>query len=193
MIPGFDVSKYQRGLDMAAAADTGMQFVIVRASTGIEVDPVCAEHLRGAEGRMLRGTYHSLQPGDPVAQATTYYRALIESNGFLTELPPVVGVEKPGTTEDMVHGFLDSFSWLWGRPPLVYTSRSKWHSLVGVGAAWASQYGLWVAHWNVGQPDLPIPWADWILWQHTIGWVPFWPRRIDLDWCTEETWASFVR
>lgn len=191
MIAGFDVSNYQRGLDMAAAADAGMQFVFVRASTGTEVDPACADHLRGAEGRMLRGTYHALQPGNPVTQAEIYYRALAEANAFLMELPPVVDVEKPGTTEDMVRGFLDTFAWLWGRQPLIYTSRSKWHALVGVDRVWAREYGLWVAHWNVEEPELPTPWTNWIFWQYTVGWVPFWPRRIDLDWCREDTWAGF--
>lgn len=182
MIQGFDVSRYQAGIDMAAARQAGMHFVFVRASIGAEADWACGEHLRKAHGLLARGTYHALQPDIPAGvQAMTYYRALAEAGGFLAELPPALDVEKSGIDEALVRGFLYEMERLWHHRPLIYTSRSKWHKLVGPDRAWARDYELWVAHWNVPEPRLPSPWTGWLFWQHTVGQVPFWPRNIDLD------------
>ena len=182
MIQGFDVSRYQAGIDMAAARQAGMRFVFVRASLGAEVDWACGEHLRHAQGLLARGTYHALLPDVPAGvQAATYYSALAEGGGFLAELPPVLDVEKPGVDEALVRGFLYEFERLWQRVPLIYTSESKWHNLVGPDRPWAGNYRLWVAHWNVPEPRLPTPWSEWLFWQHTVDSVPFWPRNIDLD------------
>jgi lysozyme len=182
MIHGFDVSQYQAGLDMAAAKKAGMQFVMVRASTGSEADSACAEHINRAEGLLPRGTYHALQPDVPAAvQAKTYYRALAESGAFLAELPPAVDVEETGIDETLVRQFLYEMEQLWHRLPLIYTSRSKWHSLVGPKRDWSTDYPLWVAHWNVEGPELPTPWTRWQFWQFAVAQTPFWPRKIDLD------------
>jgi len=132
MIRGFDVSRYQAGIDMAAARQAGMHFVFVRASIGAEADWACGEHLRNARGLLARGTYHALLPEVPPAvQAVTYYAALAASGGFLVELPPVVDVEKAGLDEMMVRQFLYEMEHLWHCRPLIYTSESKWHALVG--------------------------------------------------------------
>jgi lysozyme len=182
MIHGFDVSQYQEGLDMAAAREAGMRFVFVRASTGAEADGACGEHLKGAQGLMPRGTYHALQPDVPAGvQARTYYRVLAESGGFLAELPPVLDVEKDDIDEMLVRQFLYELEQLWQRQPLIYTSRSRWHRLVGPHRSWAGDYGLWVAHWNAQEPTLPTPWTQWLFWQFTVAQTPFWPRKVDLD------------
>lgn len=182
MIHGFDISQYQAGLDMAAARDAGMRFVFVRASTGSEADWACAEHLQNAQGLMPRGTYHALQPDVPAAlQARTFYRALAESGGFLAELPPALDVEKDGIDEMLVRQFLQEMERLWHKLPLIYTSRTKWHRLVGPHRAWSSDYQLWVAHWNAQEPSLPTPWTRWLFWQFAVAKPPFWPRKIDLD------------
>ncbi|MFN2226793.1 MAG: glycoside hydrolase family 25 protein [Anaerolineae bacterium] len=182
MIQGFDVSRYQAGIDMAAARQAGMRFVFVRASIGAEADWACGQHLYSAQGLLARGTYHALLPEVPPAvQAVTYYASLAASGGFLVELPPVLDVEKAGLDETMARRFLDELERLWQRRPLIYTSESKWHKLVGRDRAWARDYQLWVAHWNVPEPRLPTPWTEWAFWQYTVDQVPFWPRKLDLD------------
>lgn len=182
MIHGFDVSRWQAGLDMGAAAEAGMKFVYVRASTGAAVDLACREHLHGAYELMLRGTYHALQPRIPGrVQARAFYRSLAQSGGFFTELPPALDVEKAGIDATVVREFLAEMASIWDRQPIIYTSRSKWHSLIGKDQEWAAEYPLWVAHWDVMQPRLPTPWTDWTFWQHGVGHVAFWEKRIDLD------------
>jgi len=53
---------------------------------------------------------------------------------------------------------------------------------VGLGRAWAADYELWVAHWRADAPLLPTPWGDWLFWQYDVAAVPFWPRRLDMNW-----------
>jgi GH25 family lysozyme M1 (1,4-beta-N-acetylmuramidase) len=192
MIHGFDISQYQAGLDMAAAGDAGMHFVFVRASSGSEADWACAEHLTNAEGSLLRGTYHTLQPEIPAAaQARTFYRALAESGGFLAELPPAVHVSETGLDEVQVRQFLTELEQLWQQMPLIHTSRSKWHRLVGVHRTWSSDYQLWVIHATTREPALPTPWSRWLFWQFAVAKTPFWPRNINLD-VFNGTWEALM-
>jgi len=179
---GCDISRYQRGFPFAAARAAGLSFAFARASTGNEPDPTFAEHVRGAEGQLLLGGYHALQPRIPAAvQARAFYAALAAGDGFRLALPPVVDVEKAGVNEALVTGFLDELAGLWDRPAMVYTSRSKWHVLVGWSKGWAAGHELWVAHWKAERPALPTPWTGWTFWQYDVAKVRFWPRQLDLD------------
>jgi GH25 family lysozyme M1 (1,4-beta-N-acetylmuramidase) len=180
---GIDVSRFQRGISFAAARTAGASFAFVRASTGAEVDLAFTDHVRRGRGELLLGAYHALQPGMPAGrQALALYVALGMADGFRLPLPPVVDVEKAGIDEGLVLGFLEEFAQLWDVRPVIYTSASKWHGLVGPGRAWAGEYPLWVAHWRATAPALPSPWTDWLFWQYDVAAVPFWPRKIDVNW-----------
>lgn len=180
---GIDVSRFQCGLSFAAARAAGASFAFVRASTGADPDPAFAEHVGRGRGELLLGAYHALQPGIPAkAQAEALYVALCAADGFRLPLPPVLDVEKAGIDEGLVIAFLSELVLLWDVKPLIYTSRSKWHQLVGRDRRWAARYGLWVAHWRAEQPALPSPWTEWLFWQYDVAEVPFWPRKIDVNW-----------
>jgi len=180
---GIDVSRFQAGLSFAAARAAGASFAFVRASTGAEADPVFVEHVTRGRGELLLGAYHALQPGiQAERQAEAFYVALCGADGFRLPLPPVLDVEKAGIDEGLVLGFLEALNRLWDRQPVIYTSRSKWHALVGRSAAWAGEYPLWVAHWRVERPALPSPWTEWLFWQYDVEEVPFWPRKVDVNW-----------
>jgi len=180
---GIDVSRFQRGISFAAARTAGASFAFVRASTGQDPDPAFAEHVGRGRGELLLGAYHALQPGIPAGvQALALYVALGMADGFRLPLPPALDVEKTGIDEGLVLGFLEEFAQLWDVRPVIYTSASKWHGLVGPGRAWAADYELWVAHWRAKAPALPSPWSDWLFWQYDVAAVPFWPRRLDMNW-----------
>ena len=180
---GIDVSRFQRGISFAAARAAGVSFAFVRASTGAEADPVFVEHVTRGRGELLLGAYHALQPGVPAeAQALALYVALGMADGFRLPLPPALDVEKTGIDEGLVLGFLEEFAQLWDVRPVIYTSASKWRALVGPRRAWAGEYPLWVAHWRAKAPALPSPWSDWLFWQYDVAAVPFWPRKIDVNW-----------
>ena len=179
---GFDVSYWQRGISFQEAVDAGMDFCYIRASTGEEIDAAYTKHNKQASGVILNGSYHALQSNIPARdQAMTFYQALASGNDF-GGLPPAVDVGKVGTTERMVAEFLYEFGKLWEHPVVIYTSRYKWHSLVGKKKEWAANYPLWVAHYDVEIPALPTPWKDWTFWQYGIHEVPFWERKVDVDY-----------
>lgn len=180
---GFDVSRFQPGISFMAARASGASFAFLRASTGAEADPMFGRHVERGRGVVLLGSYHALQPGVPArAQAQAYYGALAGADGFRLELPPVADVEKAGIDEALVRAFLEELARLWERRPLIYTSRSKWHQLVGWHKTWAAGYPLWVAHWRAERPALPTPWITWRFWQYDVTAVEFWARKVDVNW-----------
>ena len=70
---------------------------------------------------------------------------------------------------------------LWGKRPIIYTSKSKWEQLVG-SVVWASAYDLWVAHYTTAPiPLIPGDWAGkgWKFWQYTS--TPLDQNRFDGD------------
>lgn len=183
---GLDVSQWQgSGFPFARAAEAGFSFVFLRASVRVATDAHYVENRRRArEAGLLTGSYHYLYPEPaPEEQALAFYEALVAGQGFGYELPPVVDVEQDGLWEARVRGFLEAFAELWDRTVMIYTSRSKWHQLVGRDRAWALAHPLWVADWGeVTAPRLPTPWKEWAFWQTTSkGQVPGYLGNVDLD------------
>jgi lysozyme len=139
---------------------------------------------RARKAGLLTGSYHYLYPEPaPEEQVIAFYEALAAGQGFGDELPPVVDVEQVGLWGVRVRGLLEAFAELWDRTVMIYTSRSKWHALVGRDRGWALAHPLWVADWGeVAVPRLPTPWKAWAFWQTTSkGQVPGYVGNVDLD------------
>jgi len=68
---------------------------------------------------------------------------------------------------------------------IVYTSPGWWNQRIG-RQDWAAEYLLWVAHWEVNEPQLPAGWFDWWGWQWKVtdgaGAWGVQSERLDLDW-----------
>jgi len=57
---------------------------------------------------------------------------------------------------------------VYGAKPIIYMSPSFVDRALG-GAANATvlvQYPLWVVHFGVGSPTVPLPWTSYIMWQY---------------------------
>jgi GH25 family lysozyme M1 (1,4-beta-N-acetylmuramidase) len=178
---GPDVSWWQgSSVDWRLAALGGVTFAYLRASVRLKPDSTYTRnHHEAGKWDILRGGYHYLYPEQSAAeQAQVFAAALLEG-----ELPPVVDVEQHGLTEAHVQEFLTEFKAQTGIKAGIYTSRYRWHSLIGTQAHWAIDHPLWVADWrDREEPALPRPWKQWEFWQHTNqGRIDGYPKRVDMN------------
>jgi lysozyme len=169
---GIDVSDAQGRIDWAKMAASGLSFGIARVSDGLtQPDTQFATNWAGIKkAGLVRGAYQFFRPADdPVAQADLYVRTV---GGFQAgDLPPfldleatdgVAGSEVLANVAKWVHE-VEAKTLL---TPLVYVSPGFWDAL-GRAPAPPRGVGLWVAHWGVPAPRLPVGFQQWTIWQYT--------------------------
>ncbi|WP_448850695.1 GH25 family lysozyme [Corynebacterium sp. 335C] len=146
---GVDVSEWQDGLPLAAAADAGMRFAVVRACDGTYADRCCASHIADARDNGLEvSSYwyvrHTSEGTTFAEQAGVVMRQL---RGAGAEDAPVwLDCETPARlTADDVHAAADALRAAGGRVAGMYTMRSywRWRPAPDLG-------GLWLAQWPGG-------------------------------------------
>src|SRR5271163_318172 len=96
MLPGIDVSHFQRVVDWAGVAASGIQFCFIKATEGAaNVDPRFLQNWRGAgTAGLMRGAYHFFHPSVPAAtQASSFVRTVVRLEP--SDLPPVLDLEVP--------------------------------------------------------------------------------------------------
>lgn len=160
-----DVSHYQGTINWTTAFSAGITDTFIKASQGSSyTDPQFATNWTNAQSAGIRrGSYHYFENAtDPTVQAN-HFVAVATSAG---ELGYAVDCEDETTslTPSNLKIFLDRVETLTGQKCVVYTRASWWNKYVGY-QSWASDYPLWVAHWNVAVPTLPIGWSYYTYWQ----------------------------
>ena len=96
MLPGIDVSHFQRAVDWTAVAASEIRFCFIKATEGAaNVDPRFIQNWRGAGAAgLLRGAYHFFHPTVPAAtQAESFIRTVVRLEPG--DLPPVLDLEVP--------------------------------------------------------------------------------------------------
>jgi lysozyme len=183
---GIDVSHYQGSVDWKAVKAGGVSFAFAKATEGTSsVDSMFETNWQGIKGAgVLRGAYHFFRASqDASAQANNF----VQTVGQLTagDLPPVLDVETTdGATDSAivqgVNTWLNAVGQKMGRAPMIYTTASFWNAhLTGNYGG----YPLWVAHYDVAQPNIPSAWSDWAFWQHSqSGAVEGVSGSVDLDY-----------
>jgi lysozyme len=175
---GLDISHHNQVDDWSRVLAAGIQFAIIRVSHGGKLDRKFVEHFSGARAAgLVVGAYHFYEPKDeyPTAppanvQARVFLDALrsvdlLDVRAVPGLLPPVLDAEegRPGASnlltwldvvEDEVH-----------LCPWIYTMIGWWSSAIGDDDRF-SRYPAWIADWSPPL-DIPRPWADAIVWQHT--------------------------
>jgi lysozyme len=185
-VPGIDVSYYQGAVDWPVVAASGIVFAIARISDGTDhPDGRFAANWVAMQGAgLVRGAYQYFEPSeDPLLQA----EVVIQKVGQLGpgDLPVALDVEVSGGEPQavIVNGiasWMDRVTEGTGKAPLVYTAEYFWNAQIG--SARFADRPLWVAQYGTGCPDLPAPWNEWILWQHSgHGSVPGIQTPVDLD------------
>jgi lysozyme len=181
-VRGLDVSHYQGTIDWDLVAQAGIAFAFIKATQGTtNFDPQFQTNWNGAHAAgVLRGAYHFYQPGDdPHQQAVSFLSAVQPEPG---ELPPVLDVELPGESSEIISGievWLATVEQAIGKIPILYTSPGFWSEL---GVSSFGRFPLWVAEYGVTSPKIPEGWSTWAFWQDSEnGSVPGIDTPVDLD------------
>jgi lysozyme len=179
MYKGLDLSIIQSAANFPAIKQSGIDFVICRGYVGnnaLDADYNNFVNYAGAAGLAV-GTYHFVFPLPGNGTRTPDWQAHTHFNSCKTPLA-CIDVEWPTSDQwqkwgcsakqinDWCLSYLEIYSGLAGRKPLVYTY-PNFAQTVGFTDDWA-QYGLWIASYQP-TPFIPKPWTDWVIWQTTGG------------------------
>lgn len=167
---GIDVSNNQGHVDFAKVRKAGYRFVIIKATEGVGyIDPFFHDNVRAAKAAGLKvGAYHFLRPQPGRAgrdEADEFFAQLRKAGLGRGDLLPVVDVEVtklgPLQTRNYVGSFIAQIARLTGSKPLLYTYPAF--------MTWRETFGckLWIAHYGVAAPQVPLPWTGYTIWQHS--------------------------
>lgn len=184
--PGIDCSNWQKKIDWAAVAASGIQFMFAKATEGTGyADPWFLRNWEQAKAHgMLPGAYHFARPDLNSAWAEAEF--FVEQMGGKTFEPgELIALDLEVGRGDLADWALE---WLalveqgCGVKPLLYSGH--WfmapHGLEG--RADLADYGLWLASYQDTPPPTPDPWPVTALWQYSAtGSVPGVRGPCDLD------------
>lgn len=175
---GLDLSRYNGRGDWQKVKDSGVSFVIIKASgiysnTGMcYTDNLLADHVAGAKSVNIPfGLYHYFLPFTPVQNQVDFYKRLFDQ--YEPTIPYLfLDVENNnGSGSTLITAALKTFVSFFSKV-VIYTRASWWNPNVKVGD-W-KQYDLWAARYQTG---LSGPWSDgnfkfrdwqeWRIWQMT--------------------------
>ncbi len=195
MIPGIDVSRWQREIDWREVKRSGVKFAFIKATefpdktTSLLVDQQLEKNIKGAiENSIYWGAYHYFRTHiDPVVQAKIFCGTV----GPFISLPPVIELEFARTRGERLNYkvklFLDEVESITGRRPIIYTSSGFWRSYMcyekQAHADWAREYPLWAAQYTSLWPTALYPWAGWDFWQYSDkGRIPGIETGVGMNW-----------
>ncbi len=189
-LEGMDISEFQGDVDLAAAKDSGIEVVYIRATFGGRgIDATFRQNaLRASRADLPYGFYHFLEartPDEARAEARHFVQTIRGTN---YPCRPVLDFEVDETLSDqevrsVLAAFLEETEALTGARPMLYADVSNAARL----DEGFTVYPLWVAQWEVDAPDItPTPWREWTGWQYTDnGRVAGVPDRVDRDIFTQ--------
>jgi lysozyme len=180
-------------VDFRKLRDSGIEFVLLRASVGARADTKFQVYYLQARNAGLHiGAYWAWIPNFTLrAHLRTLYEQ-IENVEF--DLPVFVDIEVPIDTAGIRNRMLltslktvlqKEFKRPWG----IYTSPNYARVFRMAEIPNLAFVPLWLAHWNTKTPMVPKPWEDWMIWQYRVdhpGAVRGVSTRVDRDRTTPD-------
>lgn len=158
--PGFDISNYQAGANVAGAASNGAKFVYIKATEGTSyTSPSFSSQYNAATNSgLLRGGYHFAHPSAS-SGATQANFFLANGGGWSADgitLPGALDLESVsgsptcyGLSQSQMISWIKDFGNTYhqktGRYPTLYTNSGWWNQCVS-SSDFAADYALWVAN-----------------------------------------------
>lgn len=184
-LAGVDVSKYQGDIDYQLVAETGVSFVFIKATEGITYqDQNFLSNFSGFDDvDLVVGAYHFYESNDdPNEQLDKFITTVGDLSGHF---PPVIDVEtlhdieNAATLSNDLVAFAEGLEAYYGSKPILYSSKSFANSyLIDF-----SDYPLWLAEYEVAEPEIPGNWETWAFWQWSqSGTIEGLDGYVDQNW-----------
>lgn len=203
LLRGFDVSDVRGDVDFAKAHASGIGFAIVRVADGdirdVRYGPGRIKQLRESGlawfpyyyGRAASQGNNQRNGAAEAAMAIQFARKA--GWGKQNDLPLAYDFETangqpPAKCARHLVQFVDAYRRERGHYPIVYTMPGFWTRIVPHLTAKqrdrVRRCPLWIAHWDVPQPQSIDPWGDtWMLWQDSDhGTIPGVSSKCDTDY-----------
>lgn len=181
--PGNDISTWQESPQIPGDIDFDRMaarsaFVFIKRSQSKRPDADGARNYRRARGKLRRGAYVYLDWSMPLVDQVDYFFSTFERVDGLGELPIVLDFEEwenapaPGSARAQLREAIERAEYhmaQWGmsKRVILYTSPGYWAVFGSRDVWWAEHCDLWIAHYYVVHPSIPLPWVDWRFWQYS--------------------------
>lgn len=188
---GIDVSQWQGYIDFEAVRGAGIELVYIKASEGMDfVDPFFYRNYANAKNAgLLVGFYHYLTARDLSQARQEAYHFVSVVEGLVNEGRLVMDIEDIGGLDreevnEIAQTFLQGVEEFSNRLPAIYADDVMASELL---APELTRYPLWIAQYDVEEPDRNNQWGNWAGWQYTdMGRVAGIQGNVDRDIFTEE-------
>ena len=194
-VRGIDISRHNGEIDFNKVADSGIDFVIIKASEGISHrDSLFSKNFEGARRAGIKtGAYHFFRfDKEGVGQAVNFLEAVGEKE---PDMNLAIDVEAAGnpknipveTVKERLQSMVEYLNLL-GYRVMIYTNNDGYYDYI---ADVLPGYPLWICRFK----ENPIN-AEWTLWQYDHhGKVPGITGDVDLNaFCgSKEDWDRFLR
>ena len=195
MIPGINISHWQRTINWDEVKRSGVQFAFIHATefqnrtTNLSIDPHFISNLDGVtQNNMFWGAVHIFSTHiDPVLQAKVFCEVV----GDFNSLPPVLKIMEAGSKGERLNYkaklFVETVAELSGRKPIILTNETFWQGYMchekESHADWAREYPLWISQYSSLWPTALYPWAAWDFWQYSDkGSIPGVETDVHMSW-----------
>ena len=169
---GIDVSRYQGVIDWKKVQMSGITFAIAKATQGTTyIDPMFAKNSAGIHNANITfGAYHFLTPDEPGdAQARHFLSVTKLKSG---DLPPIIDTERISKDSgsklvEIIFGFRDEIMRQTGHQVMIYVSPAFWNEYVKPHLDKPLSNPLWIAEYDVSEPQSLTHISPWSIWQHS--------------------------
>jgi len=194
---GIDVSSWQGDIDFEQVKNAGIEVVYIKASEGRTlIDPYFEQNYANAKANGLKvGFYHYVT-------ARSEYDAIVQAEFFTSviagkepECKPAMDFESFGSLNiDEINSigltFMKRVQELTGKDVVIYSN--TYNASYRFGGE-LTKYPLWVAQWQVNEPQDNGNWEVWAGWQYTSkGILPGIDGYVDRDKFTDAMFINGV-
>ena len=203
MILGIDVSYYQQKVDWPALKESGVEFAIIKCTSGLGKDTMFLEHIKGAsDAGMITGCYHWCDPiQDDVRQAANVLAVIKDQpvdmialdveqwwsdwNAWYQSITkkisnadvPRMNAQRISDNGLNVARYISEHDPL-KRPILIYTAKWFTDSYSPQITSWVPNYHLWTAQYPYAAGGIKLAWSEFKTKYWPMAKSPILPRGL---------------